>query len=230
MAPALSRTRFPGPVTAPALVQLLSRLVEQDGAATKPAFAERLGQWLHWTDAVALSAALDAGALPPDATPASPAAADQRDLARLRDSLLKGIDDAIDDDSGAAPPEGFAPLRRRCTALQQSIASRIAPLRARLRATLGGHSPDLARLAALDAVMEDVLGRQEQVLLASVPGLLERRFERLRDGADPAWWPLFCHDLREVLRAELDLRLQPLEGLAAALRTSSCQRLHPSPP
>ncbi len=87
----------------------------------------------------------------------------------------------------------------------------------------------MARLAAVDAVMERVLGTQERNLLASVPGLLEGHFLRLRKaGQDPAnddndpgpWLDTFRADMRGVLLAELDFRFQPVEGLLAALRAS----------
>ncbi|MFP3803289.1 DUF3348 family protein, partial [Paraburkholderia sp. SIMBA_027] len=41
--------------------------------------------------------------------------------------------------------------------------------------------PGMARLAALDAIMERVLGARERSLLSAVPALLGTRFERLRD-------------------------------------------------
>ena len=230
MAPASPRTRFSGPVTAPTLVHLLARLADLDGAAAPRPFAERLGQWLHWTDAVALAAALDTGAPARSAATARAGSADAHELGALRDTLTDAINDAITEDcaaNAASPPTDAGPLRRRCTALQQSMAARISPLRGKLRQALCARSSALASLAALDTVMEDVLGRQEQALLASVPGLLEARFQRLREGQDAAWWPTFCQDLQAVLLAELDLRLQPLEGLAAALCAS---RPHTSPP
>ena len=86
--------------------------------------------------------------------------------------------------------------------------------------------------------VEQVLGRPQHPyairLLASVPQLLGRRFEQLHQahrsalpaGAadDPArwlqpgaWLHTFCQDMRAVLLAELELRLQPVAGLLDAL-------------
>ena len=63
--------------------------------------------------------------------------------------------------------------------------------------------------------------------LAAVPEMLGRHFERLRD-AQPAsgdtaapWLDAFRRDMRALLVAELDLRLQPTRGLSAALRTDA---------
>ncbi|MFJ0904018.1 DUF3348 family protein, partial [Bordetella bronchiseptica] len=89
-------------------------------------------------------------------------------------------------------------------------------------------------LAVVDAIMERSLGARERTLLAAVPTLLERHFERLRqaalagpqeagDAAPPqpgAWLATFGRDMRSVLLAELDIRLQPVEGLLAVLRAS----------
>jgi len=129
-----------------------------------------------------------------------------------------------------APMETIADFpfyRRHYLAQQQAMEDGIAPLRARLREALATRSPTMARLAAVDAVMERVLGHQERGLLATVPPLLEQRFARLRDqaevagdGASPATWqPRFQQDLQDVLLAELDLRWQPIDGLLGALRS-----------
>jgi hypothetical protein len=78
----------------------------------------------------------------------------------------------------------------------------------------------MARLAAVDVVMEQVLGAQERSLLAGVPALLETHFKRLRQAAPDAWLDRFRRDAREVLLAELDLRFQPVDGLLEALRAA----------
>ncbi|MFT4267926.1 MAG: DUF3348 family protein, partial [Xenophilus sp.] len=93
-----------------------------------------------------------------------------------------------------------------------------------LRDALAARSPALARLAAVDAVMERALAAREQALLGALPARLQKHFERLRREAGPeappsAWLPAFRRDLQALLLAELDFRLQPLEGLMQALRT-----------
>jgi hypothetical protein len=131
----------------------------------------------------------------------------------------------------------YAPYRWRYRAKQQAMEASIGPLRGRLRATLAARSPALARLAAVDAVMEHALGARERSLLSTVPVLLQKHFERLRqadratlgdtqapgesdNGVPPGGWlDLFCQDMHGVLLAELDIRLQPVEGLLEALRT-----------
>ena len=232
--------------TGPAFVRLLAALDDVPTPAAKDAFAQRLSQWFDWTDAISLSAALDCPAAP--GTEAGPvallfAAADEREARRVRAALAKLISGAPPTAAGrhartpapVAPADGradFAPHRERCVACQQAMETAIATLRRRVRATLEGASPALARLAALDTVMEQVVGARERALLATVPLKLDVHFSRLRQAhreacaeAEPAaaadWLDTFGRDMRDLLLAELDLRLQPVEGLLDALRGAS---------
>lgn len=237
MVPGSPRTRF----TDPALIRLLAQLAQLDAGGAQPAFAERLSQWLHWTDATALSAALDDA----PAVPATPWRVQDRDtiaseLARVRSALVSGIaqDCALTPPPTRSPgprgpaatpappdePLDVATLRRRYSNRQQAMGAAIEPLRARLRATLAAASAELARLAALDAVMERVLGPRERALLGAVPVLLEKHFDHLRQAAAAGWLDTFGQRMQAVLLAELDVRLQPAEGLLAALNGTR----HPS--
>jgi hypothetical protein len=146
--------------------------------------------------------------------------------ARARTALAN----AIAEDGTAAAAADFAPFRRRYLALQQAMEAGIGPLRGRLRALLAARSPAMARLAAVDVVMEQVLAAREHSLLASVPALLEKHFTRLRQASpetvgEPGseaeageWLHVFRKDMKNVLLAELDFRFQPIEGLLEALR------------
>jgi hypothetical protein len=243
------RTGFTGS----ALVRLLVRLTGADVRESREAFAERLSQWLGWTDAISLSSALNSAATgmaamaPANPPPGKSAAkntvknavkgTEEAECERLRAALAR----AISEEGAFAVPLGSAgdylPYRRRYVARQQGMASGIEPLRERLRSALAARSPDLARLAAVDIVMERALGVQEHRLLSALPALLEGHFERLRraeqasalEAGDPdgaaatssAWLEVFRKDMQEVLLAELDFRLQPIEGLLEALRQSS---------
>ncbi len=242
------------------LVRLLARLTEVDVPDARPVFAERLSQWLSWTDAISLSAALNGPAATAQPVARAGASAEEGEFARMRSALVN----AVTEDSTSAPAQGwtsrrapvretppmdtttadtstsFTPHRSRYFAKQQAMELGIGPLRARLRTALTARSPALAQLAAVDAVMEQVLGEQERSLLSSVPVLLEKHFERLRqahlatlapiapdDAQPPAeaaeaapWLAEFRRHMQSVLLAELDLRLQPVEGLLEALRTT----------
>lgn len=224
-----------------ALVRLLARLAELDVRESPQGFADRLGQWLRWTDATPLFTALkDAPEQRPAAATGDPAkavAALQTAAsagARLRSALAR----AIAEEAASATEEfrsplpqlpgevkeatpGFAPYRRCVLARQSAMANGIAPLRGRLRMALSARSPVMARLATVDTVMEQVIGAQEHRLLAGIPKLLEKRFRQLRDAPDAGDWPsLFQQELQSVLLAELDLRWQPIEGLLKTLRAN----------
>lgn len=209
-----------------------------------PPLAARLGQWIDWRHAVALSAALDAQTSPV-AIEERPALGFEDECARVRSVLVKAIEGdrafALAASSAGAPaaagatgPEAlpdYAFFRQRYVALQQVMEAEASHLRGRVRGMAARHAPSLQQLAAMDAVMERALGRQERTLLSALPELLGKHFERLRhaaQGADAlstglsstAWLDLFLKDMQRLLLTELDIRLQPAEGLAAALRNT----------
>ncbi|MGO4390672.1 DUF3348 domain-containing protein [Variovorax sp. M-6] len=219
-------------LTGSALIRLLARLADTDAPESKQSFADRLSHWLSWTDAISLSAALDGSPSTPPPGARASGSAEEGECKRVRTALVNAIATPMDTTTD------FAPYRRRYLARQQAMEASIGPLRGRLRSRLAAGSPAMARLAAVDAVMEQVLGAHEQRLLATVPALLEKHFTRLRraDQATPPdeadaerqpgkWLDVFGKDMQGVLLAELDLRFQPLEGLLEALRSSQ-----PKPP
>ena len=220
------RTRFTGS----ALIRLLVQLTDADAPEPKQAFAERLSQWLAWTDAISLSAALNAR---PEAAPArrpgtgASIDAQESDFRRVKAALASAI---TDDRTPVDAASDFSSHRRRYVARQQAMEAGIGPLRERLRAALAAASPAMARLAAVDAVMDQVLGEQEHLLLSTVPRLLEMRFERLRQDDPDSWarpgggFEVFGKDMQAVLLAELEIRLQPAEGLLEALRKRQASR------
>jgi hypothetical protein len=207
-------------VTGSSLVRLLARLAEVEPAAGTQGFAERLSGWLNWTDAIALSAALEGG---PTSGARNPDV--QAEFNRVRATLAKAIDDDIGLSADPAAAD-FGPLRRRYLARQQAMEVAVVALRQRVRAALAAASPRSGQLAGVDAVMEQVVGERERLLLAGVPSLLEKRFERLRarQPDDTGWLDGFCRDLRAVLHAELEIRLQPVEGLLQALAEAVAPR------
>ncbi|TDN62544.1 DUF3348 domain-containing protein [Paraburkholderia sp. BL10I2N1] len=241
------RTAFSGP----ALIRLLARLTDVDVPESRQSLSDRLSQWLEWTDAIALSTALSGN--PPSVASGARAfgSAEENECARVRTSLANAI---VGDSAFAAArrrgpaqassrevpkdaPVDYPVFRQRYLAMQQAMETGIGNLRGRLRGMLAARTPDMTRLAVVDAVMERALGSCERTLLATVPELLGRHFERLRQAGQEtlanaqasedaaavtsgAWLDVFRKDMQSVLLAELDVRLQPVEGLLAALRTS----------
>jgi hypothetical protein len=245
----VSRTRF----NSAGLVRILAELAVADVADPKQTFAERLGEWLDFKDALALYSALNSAATnaPPRATPA---AALRAQLTQVRSELAAAVAAAGTAQPGganlalptplpnASPAEAadFAPFHRYYLAHQRAMAAAVGPLRAGARAALARQSAALKQLAALDAVFDQALAAREASLLATVPVLLDKRFAQLFEAHqrgfeaaqadEPArwmqpggWLARFCAEMQRVLLAELDLRLMPAAGLVAALDTESTE-------
>ena len=237
MPTALQRSPVPGPT----FIRLLARVADADVPAPGPALGERLGQWIDWTRAVALAGALDGR--PSPSAPAAPATGPDGDdeVARTRAALAEAIARDLPTPPAAvtdADAIDFAPSRQHCLAMQRAMQAATGRLRGRLRDRLAQRSPELARLAEVDAVMEATLSPREQALLGIVPGLLGQHFQRLRDAGAPdtpadadasagdtpatpagPWLARFRQDMRTALLAELEIRFHPIDGLLAALRT-----------
>lgn len=285
MAPVLPRANLINGLNSSRFVRLLAEFAAPAGSAksatksatktgasgapspSKQSFTERLGQWLDWTDAIALAAALnrETAARPLNDRSAAAAQTVADELVQVRNQLADAImadglfgsgqrpvklakpvtgaarvvapEVALELALGVAPepaPE-FAAYHRACLAHQRAMAAGLAPLRGRVRQALTALSPALGRLAALDAVFDEALGKRERHLLSTVPVLLQQRFERLRqahsaadcqapgarsaaDRKSPApWLAEVARDMQQVLLAELDLRLQPIEGMVEAM-------------
>lgn len=141
----------------------------------------------------------------------------------------------------ASSPDGqdFRAHRSRYLALQRRMDTKIGTAREKVREALGRAGPELARLAMLDAALERTLGVQMQARFAALPRLLELRFARSReigssdpggpsgpDFAQPAarrgeedpgrTGACFARDVEALLRAELEVRLAPVEGMVEA--------------
>ncbi|MBI5260134.1 MAG: DUF3348 domain-containing protein [Burkholderiales bacterium] len=201
-------------------IRLLAELTAIDVPGSTQTVAERLGAWLEWTDAIPLSAALAAPARGMARTPPAPGVFAQATEAcqRVRAELRQAITADALFAATATQGHDYPTYRHHHATHQRKMAARIGTLRADLRAMLARSSVALGRLAALDAVMDEILGPRERSLLARVPSLLEKRFEHLRQALPPAEWPVvFGQDMRNLLLAELALRCQPVEGLLAAL-------------
>jgi len=218
----MAQAALPPAVRGPTFIRLLARLAEADVAAPGQSLPDRLGQWLDWKQALSLADALDGKAT--TAESAAPAADELgAECARVREALATAIkDDPLLDPGAPADSEpDYAAFRQACLARQRAMQAHLGRLRGKLRDALAQASPDMARLAGIDAVLEAALTPREHLLLAKVPELLGRRFERLRVAghASSAWLDGFRRDMQSVLLAELDLRFQPVDALVAALRT-----------
>lgn len=229
-----------------ALIRLLARLTELDVRESSQSFVDRMSDWLRWTDAMTLFTALQNSPEPGEALPltgVAPTTIEDAEASPIHWNLVRSLDEDrpwMPDPARQRVPAHlrvytpmpvletkteFAPYRRHYQGRQIAMDNAIEPLRVRLRERLAACSPDMAALAALDEVMERVVGEHERRLLATLPALLEKRFARLRaaseadEAAQAGWLDAFHLELQAVLAAELDLRWQPIEGLLAALHT-----------
>lgn len=268
MAPSLPRSILKSGLNSSRLVRLLADLtadVAAVAATSKQSFAEKLGLWLDWPDAISLASALNSessASLPvgragghsgAQSAVRSAENAVLLDYVRVRTELVDAMlsdpvlttDPQVTKRSTPAPvvlkrsapehaPE-FSTYRRVHLQHQRAMAAALGPLRSQVRVGLSRVSPALGRLAALDTVLDEALGARERHLFAKVPVVLEKHFDRLRkahqaeqaqaaggrlpDGSAPAaaWLADYCKAMQAVMLAELELRLQPIEGMLEAM-------------
>ncbi|EJE53429.1 Protein of unknown function (DUF3348) [Acidovorax sp. CF316] len=240
------------------LVVLLAQWTRAERAPAQQDVAEQLGQWLSVVDAVELNGSLRSI----EAHMAPSAAGDESaiDAQALEDLLHKTKADLTR--LATAPARSARPLRERAdntpveqpdpqvqadfaahgpryAEQQKQLDARLGALRTQVRAALLKGPAPLRQLAALDGVMEQMLGVREQRLWASLPGHLERRFVQLRkahqarvqasgQADDPlrwrqagGWLAGFEQDLQALLLAEMQVRMQPIMGLLEAARNEN---------
>ncbi len=179
------------------LLRRLADLSVLDLAEPGTAFAEKLGLWVSFTDAITLSAVHKASTASPArhalAVKPAAAAALARVLARTRDELVRSITGSASSQGGKKaielprpeadasldPEPAYEPYYRYYLAQQRDMALKLQPLRSHVRGVLAKASPALRKLAELDAALDGILGEREGKLLATVPVLLEKRFRQL---------------------------------------------------
>lgn len=225
------------------------------GVAADPGdVGQRLGDWLDFRQAIALQGffgSLDNPSTAPAFAPPARVRVDAAVLharfaqvrAALEQSILRGSAPApgmprIEMPSTALTHpidarSAFDPFRRYFSAHQRQMETVIRSLRAQLRGMLDKGSARHQRLAALDALFENILLEREARQLGLIVTGFEKRFARalkahlkqLHEAAacdEPAppsqdWLAPLCDDMHTALLAELDLRLQPVQGLIEAL-------------
>jgi hypothetical protein len=226
------------------LIRCLAELDLLEGAEPAGDFADKLGRWMHFTDAIALSSVLESGmakvpaqsTVPREATGVRLTAEFERTRAFMVNSITKSC-------AGGNTPiklplveleVSYAPYRQFYDAHQRDIELSVEPLRVNLRDALAKASPRLRKLAELDVVMERFLREREARLLARVPLLLRKHFdaqyaahqEQVTASGQPdtpaawmhpgGWLARFCQTLQTLLLAGAELRLQPCAGLLEA--------------
>ncbi len=183
------------------LIRCLADMAIVEAVEPGNAFAEKLGLWIHFTDAITLSAVHnDSIASLPKMQPkiqldlqcAVPVAVGI-EFDRIQAGLMNSIMKSCSPNSGKThislptptlelPMDlaaAYAPYRRFYDAHQRDMELGIQPLRINVREALAKASPRLKKLADLDAALERILRDRESKLLSKVPVLLKKRFEQL---------------------------------------------------
>lgn len=220
--------------------------------------AERMGQWLNVADAISLRTGLAAVAQSKRAgeTPVGEDLSVQVTQLRARwaqDIQALAASTVPPPKRGspptrpqAAPPPPLEPatefslLNQSHSDVQRRMTWAVDALRSHAREVLRAHSDAMARLARMDELMAQVLDVRTHNALTTLPVWLKQRFEQ-RLAAKPegdaaptterAWLDALIEDFQQALFAELDLRLQPIIGMAQALRaaTTAPRGEHPAP-
>lgn len=223
------------------LVRFLYSLAVSDIEPSHKDFAQRFGQLFDFSDSISLSALHEELASLPFEPREVASSSVQDEFLRVRKSLVQSIIRRfIAGEDGSIVRGGFPSLRpgasletllgfdayqRFYLARQRDMEREIQLLQTHVRDAAMGLSPQLAQLVALDAALGDSLIVHRRKFLATVPALLQKRFEQLREQhADdnealmpPVWLKHFAQDTQELLLAELEVRLQPLLGLVEAI-------------
>jgi hypothetical protein len=182
MAPGLPRTHL----SSSTLIRLLHDHAGAEGADSKQTFAERLSQWLGWTDAIALSAVLNGGTAPVPSTVASgrfmPARGVLAEFNRVRDDLAHAIHaDRVLAPLPPAPPKPKSAKPKRPAAQPAVADAPAAPPEdptdfAPCRRQLSAHQRTMAeRIATLRADVRLALTNQSAALgqLAAVDAVMD---------------------------------------------------------
>ncbi|MDC0664340.1 DUF3348 family protein [Marinobacter sp. SS21] len=226
------------------LVQLLASLGHRHLSDESPCFAERLGRLFGLADTMNLDAALALRKRDAQQSQQNTVDSLRQGLAAMRQSLTDQLNASFATRESRSAPGLPVPkmdddspdvsrYQRFYLARQRAIVAGIRQQRLLLRKALAQHSPALAQLAELDTVFESTLSNFVGQSFSVVPIILEKRFDALwqahqhahpTDAQSPedwlapgAWLHQFCQDMKRLLLAELDVRLEPVLGLLDAL-------------
>ncbi|MFT5534508.1 MAG: hypothetical protein ACI8WM_003361 [Burkholderiaceae bacterium] len=179
------------------LIRCLADLRMVDSVESESAFAEKLGLWVHFADAITLSAVHNGSGTTlstmSSESQVALAAVVGSDFDRIQTELAKAITASCSPKAGKSLIQlpipvldlpldlaaSYAPYRWFYDAHQRDMESRIAPLRLHVRNALQKVSPSLEKLADLDAALEGILRERENKLLSKIPALLKKHFEYL---------------------------------------------------
>lgn len=229
------------------LVQMLTDMLDSKVVLSHEQFSEGLGRLVDLSGSLALSSLHGSKARKYFEPSAGSPEATKSLFIRSRKSIVLGISKCFSQElvperirlprpAGDAPIEqssDFEPYKRFYKAHQADMAARVHGLRVTVRDAMAGFTPELAQLAAFDATLGDSLSSNARHVFTVIPVLLEKRFtdlvaahqqafngqqELIAQSVQPnEWLETFYKEMRDILLAELEVRLQPVLGLVEAL-------------
>lgn len=192
MTRALARTNF----HSSQLIRTLADLAVLETTDPAAALGEKLGLWIGFADAIALTGVHNTNTVEEALSAALPVAGASlgEEFAKARASMESIITKSYAPNTGRtraeltlpkldAPLEdvkAYAPFRRYHQAHQRDMETNIRSLRAKVRDGVAKASPTLRQLTALDAAFDGILAEREGRLLSTIPTLLEKRFNHWR--------------------------------------------------
>ena len=249
----MTQTPPPTALNGSRLIRLLSDLAVAEDEASPEHFAERLGRLIDLPGSIALASVhskLSTTAKPGlGAGTGSSSESAMEEVLRARMAIMQSIVNSFAPDAGISwsslpRVNAHTPAKEAASYehyqvfyvnQQKEIAFKVDKLKVSIRVAVSARSARLARLAALDATLDQTLSASAQQLFAEVPRLLGNRFQYLRQrhqqaiaaqqceddllswSAPGGWLEQFTGEMRWVLLAELEARLQPVLGLMEAL-------------
>lgn len=234
-----------GSLGAPPLITLLTEWVGADITIPHAQFCERLGRFIDFSGSIILSEAHGKRRNKPESKSLPGERTVTEAFLRARGKLIRHIlenclpirdqgEEALPDTHVAAVTErsaDYEAYRVFYKAQQGHLRIRIQSLQAEVRAQATAMSAEMAKLAVLDEALSDALLTRARLLTSMLPTLLEKRFYHLKQASADEAEQVEGHQLPEggflqisqeikmLLLAEMDFRLQPVLGLVEAIHT-----------
>lgn len=234
-----------GPLHVSRLIQLLQRLHLSQSPVSAYNVAEKLGGLIDLTLSVSLANTLGglqrvsggSGNEPP------PTSLRQKLLSAREHWVADVVANCDLENSAEAMPaprlkpgfekdiqEAAQPFARFYALQQSEMEHHISGLQRQVRDVLNNTSSELAQLATLDQALFEIMAKQTRSAFGALPAMVIKHFawqfdnrtqpEPGENEAHPAWFLLFMQDIRAILLAELDIRLQPVIGLIEACESN----------
>lgn len=227
------------------LVRCLADLTDSHVEITHKHFTERLARLIDFTGSITLSEAQHPRAAKNHQQGSKPIQTPHTLFLNSRGTIIKSMIKNFIPEPMHLPDEApqstiemrtqkatdYAPYYKFYAAQQIEMNTKIQHLHEKIREIAHSTSKTLSELATLDAALAEVLTVSTRKFYSVIPKLLAKRFEQICNTTASTQTPTggwlqpgggfdqFCQEIRVVLLAELDVRLQPLLGLVEAINT-----------